>query len=729
MPRSKQIEIVNNFSKGLITEATGLNFPENACTETLNCVFDYKGVVTRRLGFDYENGYETDSLTRSDSAVAEFLWEAPNGDGTLSFVVVQVGTVLRFYEVDVDGALSPGMKSFTIDLTSFDTSGNPGVGAVACQFSSGKGYLFVSHPYCDPFYVSYASAAGGSVTGASITVKIRDLEGLTPTATYPDNNTRPTSTRAALDDFDEYNLQNQGWDRTVKEDSGSSVNALTEWDTNNTTMPALCDVWHSWQRVAAGAVPDYDYRSTNIDGIPVSQTRASQGYYILEAFAQQRDVVSGIAGLSDDDVTSSYFRPRSVAFYAGRVWYAGVDYTKYNSTIYFSQIIETDRQFGYCYQLNDPTDVDNTDLLPSDGGTIKILDIANIIKLFVMGPNLLIFATNGVWQISGSGTDGLGFAANDYTIKKLSSVPTLSASSFVDVEGTPMWWNREGIWTIQANDVGSLGVQSLSRTTIHTFFGEIPTANKEYVKGAYNRTERIVQWLYSDVASLTDVDDLHTYNMVLNFNVQSGAFYPWELDTGVGVKVNGIISARGSNDEGVVTSVTDSGIDVTDSSGEIVTDFTVTSQAFAQVFHYFTSKNTAGTSFDCTWSKARDDAYVDWETAGTGADYDSYLITGYRIGGQAQRFFQSNYIFLYFNAVDNSSCYFQSIWDFATTASGGRYSSAQQVYRNNTNTGVQQARVKARGKGRAMQFKFYSEAGKPFNLIGWSTWSTQNSDI
>jgi hypothetical protein len=724
VPRSKQIEIVNNFSKGLITEATGLNFPENACTDALNCVFDYKGVVTRRLGFDYENGFELDALTRDNSAIAEFLWESPNGDGTLSFVVVQVGSILRFYTVDFDGALSPGMQSFTIDLANFDVTGNPGVGGVACQFASGKGYLLVSHTYCDPFYVVY-SAAGPSVTGTSITIQQRDFDGLTPTATYPDNKTRPTSTRAALDDFDEYNLQNQGWERTIEDDAGNSVVALTEWDTNTTTMPALSDIWY----VFHDATNPLRFNYTDVNKWPPSTGRAPQGYYILNSFLQERDVVSGIAGLSNDDVTAGVQRPATIAFYAGRVWYAGVSAAGYNSNIYFSQIITNDREFGRCYQLNDPTAEDLTDLLPSDGGVIKILDVANIIKLFVMGPSLLVFASNGVWQISGSGTDGLGFAANDYTIRKLSSTPTLSASSFVDVEGTPMWWNREGIWTIQANEVGTLAVQSLSRTTIHTLFGEIPTVNKEYAKGAYNKTERVVQWLYSDVTGLSDVDDLHTYNRVLNLNVQSGAFYPWEIDTGVGVKINGIISARGSNDEGVEVAVTDSAVDVTDSSGEVVTDFTVTSQAFAQVFHYLTSIVDAGTTFNFTWSKARDDNYVDWETAGTGADYDSYLITGYRILGQAQRFFQSNYIFLYFNAVNDSSCYFQSIWDYATTASGGRYSTAQQVYRNRTNTGVQQARVKARGKGRAMQFKFYSEAGKPFNLIGWSTWSTQNADI
>lgn len=725
MPRVKSVEIMNNFAQGLVTEATGLNFPENACTETDNCKFDYKGVVTRRLGMDYEAGYELDGLTKDDSVITEYVWTAPRGDGTKTYVVIQVGNIIRFYEEDVDGPLSPGMESWSIDLDSFDITGNPGTKTAPCQYSSGKGYLFIFHPYCDPIYVSLASDYT-SATGTAITVKIRDFDGLASTSTYPDFTTRPTSTRAALDDFDEYNLLNQGWGRTVLDDAGNSVVALDEWDSNNTTMPALGDTWYLF--ATADAATRYDYRSTAVDAHPPPNSRSSYGRFILDAFLQARDVPSGIAGLSDDDVTSSYFRPRTGAFYAGRVFYGGVDAQGFNNSIYFSQIIETDSQFGLCYQVNDPTSEEITDLLPSDGGVIKILDVANIIKLFVMGPRLLVFATNGVWAISGSSTDGLGFAANDYTISKISSVGAISSYSFVDVEGVPIWWNREGIWTIVADQGGALQVQSLSRTTIHTYFNEIPVESKFYAKGAYNRTERIVQWLFES-DEVTDVDDKHTYDTILNLNVQTSAFYPWSIDTGVGVKLSGIVSCRGSNDSGVQAAVTDSGADVTDESGEVVTVLEFTSQAYAQTFRYLVNVLDSGTTFNFTWATERDEAYVDWDTHGTAADYDSYFITGYNIIGQAQRFGQANYVFVYLNQEDDSSCFFQSIWDFATSSAGGRFSNAQQVYRDTQlNQGVSVARVKTRGKGRARQFKFYSEAGKPFNIIGWSTWSTQTTD-
>jgi hypothetical protein len=127
MARSSAVEVTNSFIKGLITEATGLNFPENACVDTDNCKFDFKGVVTRRAGIDYEASYSSFSATRSSSAIATYVWTAVGGNGDITLVVVQIGATLYFYLEDDDGPLSPGKQSFTVDLTALDTTGNPGV--------------------------------------------------------------------------------------------------------------------------------------------------------------------------------------------------------------------------------------------------------------------------------------------------------------------------------------------------------------------------------------------------------------------------------------------------------------------------------------------------------------------------------------------------------------------------------------------------------------------------
>ena len=69
MPRQAATSAENNFSKGLITETTALNFPENAATETFDCVFTNIGAVYRRAGFDFEDGYQLNSVTKGTSEV------------------------------------------------------------------------------------------------------------------------------------------------------------------------------------------------------------------------------------------------------------------------------------------------------------------------------------------------------------------------------------------------------------------------------------------------------------------------------------------------------------------------------------------------------------------------------------------------------------------------------------------------------------------------------------
>lgn len=724
MSRSKQVQIFNDFTKGLITEASGLNFPENACTETWDCQFSNTGVVSRRLGFDYESSFETDNLTRDDSIITEYVWRGVNGDGNIAYVVVQVGTVLRFYLEDIDGPLSPGFASFSIDLTAHQPAGAPSPKSLPCQFSTGKGWLFVTHPYCTPFYLQYDSVTP-EMDATEITIQIRDFEGLASTATYPDAKTRPTSTYAALDDFDDYNLLNRGWGELVKNAGGATATAISYWDTNATTMPALNEYW--WYYTDANE----ELAATKFDTEGYPNSFVSAGHYILHAFLQERDVASGITGLSNDDVTSSYFRPKTSAFYAGRVWYAGVDYLGFNSKIYYSQVIEKPTQVGYCYQLNDPTARTVRDLIASDGGVIDIQDMASVIKLFVFGNTLLVFATNGVWSVSGSGDGGLGFSATDYSIKKISSIGSLSSLSFVDVEGAPLWWNHEGIWAASRSQSGELEVKSITRDTIQSFFDNIPNANKAYAKGAYDLNNQTVQWLYRSTDGTTDIDSHMQYNRVLNLSLRKGAFYPWTIGAAEDVYSHGIVNVHGvqtTYTEGVVT---DGGIPVTDTSSDVVTAFVSNEEVKPSVFKYFASELVSGTTFAFTWAGCSTTNYLDWDTAssGSGEDYLSYLVSGYNIAGQAQRFFNTNYITVFLSNFPDSSCFFQNIWDYASSSDSARVSQARQAYRNRTFVDIQEARLKVRGKGRAVQFKFYSETGKPFFLHGWSTFITQNDGI
>jgi hypothetical protein len=54
MPRSSATSVEQNFSRGLITEATAMNYPENSVVDGANVIFTKNGKVIRRYGVDYE---------------------------------------------------------------------------------------------------------------------------------------------------------------------------------------------------------------------------------------------------------------------------------------------------------------------------------------------------------------------------------------------------------------------------------------------------------------------------------------------------------------------------------------------------------------------------------------------------------------------------------------------------------------------------------------------------
>lgn len=145
MPQQVLTTVENNFSAGLKTEFTALNFPENACTDVDNCVFSVLGDVARREGLDYEENYELNQLTSTASvAITEYKWNNVAGDGNTKILVQQIGGVLYFYRsTDATEAnpLSTTKLAAGIALSAFASSGS--ITDIECQFADGNGYLFV----------------------------------------------------------------------------------------------------------------------------------------------------------------------------------------------------------------------------------------------------------------------------------------------------------------------------------------------------------------------------------------------------------------------------------------------------------------------------------------------------------------------------------------------------------------------------------------------------------
>lgn len=701
MAQKGAILVENTFVNGLVTEATGLNFPEKAVTETYDCEFDIDGSVYRRTAFDLEDNYTTKTIDRTASVINTYLWQNVAGNGDVTVAVVQVGNTLHFYETDGTGIFSTGEQSTTVTLT--PVSGAPTTNTVEAQFCDGNGYLIVTHPYCNPMRISYDIDAH-TATDTDITVQIRDFEGDVSDVLAVDN--RPTSTYAGLDSNHDYNLLNQGW----------TVASLTAWDTAQTTMPSNADVMWRFK----DATDNLDFTTASLARITTGNTPAPKGHFILNLALQDRNaLVSGAI-----NTTTSFQRPSACAFFAGRVFYSGINYVGFNSNIYFTQIIERTTQYGSAYQVNDPTSEELFDLLPSDGGVISIPEAGTIIKMFTVPGGLCVFAANGVWFITGS--TGLGFTANDYAVLKIADINTISASSFVNVGGFPSWWNSEGIYIMQGGQ-NLPQVKSLSYDTIGTFFDEIPVVNKRYARGFFDKTDGHIRWLYKSEASSV-VDSIYEYDRVLNYNIRTNAFYPWTISPS-DVKVHSILSSELVTRPIAVDLVSE--LDLTDlvidSSGDQVITFSASGNVDQQFDKYLVSYEDGG-SYEFTFANRTNDTYKDWESYDDfGVDYDSYLKTGFKLSGQALSKFQTNWVQIYSRLLAPVTYNFQGMWDYSTSGSTGRWSSSQQVNHTDTNYSNATRRLKVRGHGKALQFKLSSVGSEPFDVIGWSSLQSINA--
>lgn len=738
MPRQPVQSVENSFVKGLITEATGLTYPENACTETFDCRFLKTGEVRRRKGINFESGYETYTLTgdavRSVSAVTEYLWQGAAGDSNNTFTVIQVGQYLYFYKAGA--TLSDTRNDLgnidlnPIDLSTYAVSGATNVYEHPCSFASGDGRLFVVSKHLEPFYVEYDPSTK-TFSGNLINIKVRDIQG--DTADPYEVNERPTPvTTSTVDIHHLYNLWNQGWAEDVDATTGPGQNPVQYWDDTRTTeddLPSNVDRWWLYKNASE------EMAVGRIKKVTFSTGAAPKGYFILNAFNMQRTTAARSDGTTIDseysrtdqntltDTTSGVYRPSAVAFFANRVWYAGVDSTGYNSNIYYSQILDDVSKAGNCFQLNDPTDEQFYDLLPNDGGVISIPSIANVVKLMVVENSLIIFATNGIWSISGS--EGIGFTAVDFAVQQVSELQNRGRLSYVDVNGVPAWINAQGIYILKQDPITGGGVSSLSSNTIQSFFDEIPKTSIPYIKGVYNQDDKCVYWLYKS-ESVGPTDRNYEYDRVLVLNTETGAFYPWTIGVSSARNVLGITVVTGSSTETSVDNVIDSSSNtVVDSNTNQVVTNTVATVAIAPTTKFLVEYLDSNVR-KITWAEEFCTTYEDFNacTEGAGVDYSSYFISGYKLRGEGNKDQRTSYLTLHSRQESGSSVYLQGVWDYRNNASTKRWSNPQQGYRNRTNTDFVTRKLKIRGNGLALQIKCYSETNKPFNITGWSILDT-----
>jgi hypothetical protein len=705
MPQSQSQKTINTFIKGLITEAGELTFPPDASVDELNCDLRRDGSRRRRKGAIAEDNSVLSTFTvATTDLVHTGTWLNVGGQAGLEYLVIQTGATLRFYN-KASAPYSGNQLTQTVNLATYEVAGSVGAANVKCQFASLKGALIVASPAIETIYIERDNIT--EVLSVNlISFKIRDFEWQGDKTEYTTSTGSPSAARI-------YDTQNAGWVGT------KGAAALAAYG----SYPPLTLPWY------AGKDASGDFSVTEWEKIYSGSSLIGNGHFILDFFNKVR------SGLSTEIETSKF---KSVASFAGRVFYAGLESSKNSGTILFSRQIDSLDDLGNCFQVNDPTSEDLSDLLDTDGGRIVIPDAVNIKYLYAYGANLYIFADNGVWSING--VDNV-FRATEYSIQSISSVGILSAETFVEAEGIPFWWSKFGIHALTFDQVSGLAKEeNISVGTIQTFWDDISQDSKSRVTALYDRINKEIYWTYPEDGET----NVNKFNKFLILDTVLQAFYPWTVsDEATNTDyIMGFSFYSGFGSDQLILDVVSAADDVISNSDDVIstqyTDYITGDPAIVLLIRDgATGKVTMGTFSSNT--------YLDWGTT----NYSSYAEAGYDFKGDL--FYQktSPYVITYmrttetgwtgdeiagYEPINPSSLFVSSFWDFKSTPS----SVAQQAYRFKTmpvvgdlNTwdypsSVISTRLKLRGKGRSTRLRFESEQGKDFILLGYGVIDARN---
>jgi len=709
----------NTFVKGIITEANALTFPENASIDEANFILNRDGSRQRRLGMELEENAVLKAVEGivgdiEDNAYQVFRWDSNSSSGQQSYAVIQTGLYVHIYTIS-DSNVS-GSFVTSVNISPFLTGQYSLPQTFNLSFAAGKGKLFIAGRHINPFYIAFNKTGPDQYLYTSaIYIKIRDFEGVDDGLQINEN---PTT----LSSLHKYNLYNQGW---------SYGAAVAGWDSSYYSVfkkyPSNAQIWF------LGKNSEGFFDSSILSSIDFGNTPAPKGHYIVDAFDIDRSAVSGIEGIAKQTDIS---RPSSVAFYSGRVFYAGLRSTSAsfnnNGKIYFSKILEVEGDEGKCYQEADPTSENYSDLIDTDGGVIIIPEVDVIKKLVAIQGSLLVFAGNGVWEVNGAGSN---FSATNYAVRKVTEVGAISSDVIVQVEGNVMYWADSGIYVLSRDGSSVDGLyssKSVSLTTIQSLYDNIPSESKTKAKLIYDNHNKVIRGLYSD--------DGFGYTKELVFDLALQAFYKNEIASSDTYKIIGAFSLPTSGGNVITYNVTTiSGDNVTTSTGDQITIDTIVNSSIAPKVKYV----VITTSKQLTFAEYKNSSFLDWGTE----NYSSYLITGYEIAGDTMRSKQINYIVCHFKRTESgftdvsgslqyltpSSCLLQAWWDFADSLDGGLVGQQFQAYRLTRpylpygsgdsfkyGQSVITTKNKLRGRGKALSLKFESEEGKDMHILGWA---------
>ncbi len=733
-------EVRNSFSfvRGFVTEASPLTFPEDASIDEENYTLNIDGSRDKRLGLDYETDFNFTAgpiqSTYDVSTVNTFLWETVAGFGETSFLVIQIGNTIQFFDVsDSTTSLSSNILPFNIDLDSQLAPVSTSSIQFNVSFSSGKGLLFINSEVIEPLFVEYNKDAN-DITVTQYEVLTRDFDGIEDGLEVDE---RPVN----LSELHKYNLRNQGWSEEVlvSRDAEGSIAILEDpiVRTGNLleVFPSNADIIYLARLSAAESPAAVDsFWPEKLDSTLTGTTLAPRGKFILNAFNKVRRASPSDIPIGTETIDK---RPEAVSFYSGRI-FLGLQ-----NTLYYSQVLTNNNRIGRCYPNADPTAEDINQVVATDGGTIEIPEAGLIKQLLSIGNRLIVLATNGIWQIDGGSTDP--FSATNNRSIRISTIGVSSNNSGVLVDNSVLFAAVEGIHSVAPQEASSeLLVQNITEQTIQSYYITNLAPSSSSIKGYYDSASKKVFWLWSDEAPKEEYHDILILDVVLK------AFYKYRFTNPITTHpfIASIFTTPKVSETVDTFNVIDNlGNQVIDNLNNNVT--TNQSRVISDPLGIKFLAIEPGASIRYTFAELTDRSLVDFKSFDSiGLDYEAFLDTGFVLNDDQMRFKQAPIIQVSFNQtetsfIDNgsggvdfdfpSSCLLAANWNWTNNSVSGKVTSEQEVYRFRRNflvgsigesfidgLPVVTSRTKLRGRGRALHLSFRSPAKKHTELLGWS---------
>lgn len=739
MKRQKAPVRVNQFVGGLNTETNPLSFPPTASIDESNMDINTDGSRSRRFGFDVEENFlevSTNIVEASDQTMArgQFLWENPGNLNNLELMVIQLGNYFAVHNLNYSPLSAQPIFSKTFSDSTYSQPFGFTVVDGTLVVATGERAIY-TYVYED-----------GEVVESETTLLIRDLFGVEDFYTTDGQTSdlgdidniqlRPTT----LSGPHTYNLRNQTFalPRVDSENNTDLKDPLERFfsGSEETVFPSnadnaiayiFADANLSSEREVERFFGDIMFKS------PPSTTKAPLGYFIIDAMARGNSREEQEAKLRGyhpelEYEASGFLRDETsggakvVAQYSGRVWYGGFsgetispnqNSPKLSSYILFSQVVQSPNYIGLCYQVADPTSINDPDLVDTDGGFIKIDGAYNIKALVPVDSSLFVLAENGVWRVVG--TDENTFNATGYSVSKVSDEGIISKNSAVVAGKTLTYWGEDAIYTVATNELGDWGVTNTTQNTIQTYYDEISQTHKATSIGYYDSKDLIIRWVWGFGEDSAE-------ELVLNLKYNAFTKNSVVLPEGV----SGITSVHGGAvPEGALSIPVTSGGSTVTSGGEDVEVLAETVARGISRLYYCVILNSSEVLSYTFGQHNQSDISYDWVRYGESTDSPAFLLTGSITGGDARLKKDVPYLGVYLKEGledPTPSCVLTARWDWSHTYENGRWSSPRQIYRPKSRQeegGLLATRNKIRGSGRSVAFRFDAEAGRPMHIYGW----------